>query len=94
MSKILLLAVLVSLTGCLHARHSEFVIPARCVRVSVQSSTRPCTQLLDGKIVCDGVVITAQLRGAAGAWTNRPVKSKAPSLRGRIGAVAISPGPV
>jgi len=64
MSKIVLLAVvpiaiLVSLTGCLSPRRSSFIIPARCVRVGVQSFTRPCTQLQDGKFVCDGVVITA-----------------------------------
>jgi len=50
---VVLLGILVSLTGCLPARHSGFV------RVSVQSFTRPCTQRLDGKVVCDGVVITA-----------------------------------
>jgi hypothetical protein len=59
MSKIVLLAILVSLTGCMSVRHSGFIVPARCVRVSVQSFTRPCTQRLDGKVVCDGVVITA-----------------------------------
>ena len=64
MSKIGLLAVvllgmLVSLTGCISLRHSGFVIPARCVRVNVQSFTRPCTERPDGKFVCDGVVITA-----------------------------------
>jgi len=64
MSKIGLLAVvllgmLVSLTGCISLRHSGFVIPARCVRVNVQSFTRPCTERSDGKFVCDGVVITA-----------------------------------
>jgi len=56
---VVLLGILVSLTGCLPARHSGFVIPARCVRVSVQSFTRPCTERPDGKFVCDGVVITA-----------------------------------
>jgi hypothetical protein len=29
------------------------------MKVSVQSFTQPCLQRLDGKIVCDGVVITA-----------------------------------
>ena len=64
MSKSGLLAVVVlvsvvSLTGCMSVRHSGFVIPARCVRVSVQSFTRPCTERPDGRFVCDGVVITA-----------------------------------
>ena len=59
MSKIMLLAVLISLTGCLHERHSGLVIPAQCVRVSVQSFTPPCAGLPDGKFVCNGVVITA-----------------------------------
>jgi hypothetical protein len=59
MSKIVLLATLFSLSGCLHERHSGYVIPARCMKVSVQSFTQPCVQRLDGKFVCDGVVITA-----------------------------------
>lgn len=57
--KIALLAALVCLTGCLHERRSAYVIPARCMKVSVQSFTQPCAQRSDGKIVCDGVVITA-----------------------------------
>ena len=56
---VVVLVILVSLTGCMSARHSGFVIPARCVRVSVQSFTRPCMERPDGKFVCDGVVITA-----------------------------------
>jgi len=59
MSKIVLLAILSFSTGCLSPRRADFVIPARCVRVNVQSFTQPCTQRLDGKFVCDGVVITA-----------------------------------
>ena len=31
----------------------------RCVRISIQSFTEPCAQRADGKIVCNGVVITA-----------------------------------
>ena len=56
---IVLLTTLVSLTGCMSVRHSGFVIPARCVRVSVRSFTRPCAERPDGEFVCDGVVITA-----------------------------------
>ncbi len=56
---VVILVSVVSLTGCMSVRHSGFVIPARCVRVSVQSFTRPCTERPDGKFVCDGVVITA-----------------------------------
>lgn len=37
MSKIVLLAALFSLTGCLHVRRSGYIIPAHCLRVSVQS---------------------------------------------------------
>ena len=59
MSRIVLLAALCSLSGCLHVRHSRYVIPAHCVRVSIQSFTQPCAERSDGKIVCDGVVITA-----------------------------------
>ena len=59
MSRIGLLAVLISLTGCLYVRHPGFVIPARCVRVSVQSFTKPCSELRDGRFVCNGVLIAA-----------------------------------
>lgn len=59
MSKIMLLAVLASLTGCLSTRPTGMIIPARCVRVSVQSFTQPCSQRPDGKFVCDRVVISA-----------------------------------
>jgi hypothetical protein len=59
MSRIELLAVLISLTGCLHVRHPGFVIPARCVRVSVQSFTQPCSGLPDGRFVRNGVLIAA-----------------------------------
>lgn len=69
MNKIVLLAALFSLTGCLHVRRSDYVIPAHCVRVNVQSFTQPCMQHSDGKIVCDGVVITANCLAA------RPVKA-------------------
>ncbi len=58
-SKIVLLAALLSLTGCVHVRRTGLVIPAACVRVNIQSFTRPCTQRPDGKFLCDGVVITA-----------------------------------
>ncbi len=58
-SKIVLLAALLLLTGCVHVRRTGLVIPAACVRVNIQSFTRPCAQRPDGKFVCDGVVITA-----------------------------------
>jgi hypothetical protein len=58
-SRIGLLAVLISLTGCPHVRRAGFLIPAHCVRVSVQNFTQPCSGLPDGKFVCNGVVITA-----------------------------------
>jgi hypothetical protein len=58
-SWIALAALLLVSTGCIHVRSSKFVIPARCVVVSIQSFTEPCAQRADGKIVCNGVVITA-----------------------------------
>ena len=59
MSKIVLLVLMVSLTGCLSARQTGMIIPARCVRVNVQSFTQPCSERPDGKFVCDRVVISA-----------------------------------
>jgi hypothetical protein len=35
------------------------LVPAKCVQISVTSFTRPCIQRSDGKLVCDGVVISA-----------------------------------
>ena len=59
MRRIGLAALSLILTGCMHVRPSTLVIPARCVRVNVQSFTQPCTALPDGKFVCNGVVISA-----------------------------------
>ena len=61
-SRIALLAALPVSTGCIHARSSKFVIPSRCVTVNIQSFTEPCTERADGKLVCNGVVITANCR--------------------------------
>ncbi len=47
------------LLGCAAHQRARVVIPKRCVSISVQSFTRPCVQQNNGKIVCDGVVITA-----------------------------------
>lgn len=57
--RIALAASLVVSTGCVHVRPAHFVIPARCVAVSIQSFTEPCLQRDDGKLICNGVVITA-----------------------------------
>ena len=46
--------------GCVAPKRANFVIPQRCIGISAQSFTRPCSQRLDGKLVCDGVVITAK----------------------------------
>jgi hypothetical protein len=58
-SRIVLATLLLVSIGCIHVRSSKFVIPARCVSVYIQSFTEPCAQRADGKIVCNGVVITA-----------------------------------
>ena len=53
-------------TGCVAPkRAASFVVPKRCIKVDAQSFTRPCKQLADGKIVCDGVVVTATCVQAA-----------------------------
>jgi hypothetical protein len=46
-------------TGCVAPKRATFVVPRRCLKVDVESFTRPCVQRADGKIVCDGVVLTA-----------------------------------
>jgi hypothetical protein len=46
-------------TGCVAPKRAGFVIPRRCMKINVQSFTRPCVQRADGKLVCDGVVVTA-----------------------------------
>src|SRR5437016_8005208 len=47
--------------GCVHVRSSTLIIPAHCVKVSIRSFTQPCLQRMDGKLLCNGVVITASL---------------------------------
>jgi hypothetical protein len=46
-------------TGCVAPKRASFVVPRRCMKINVQSFTRPCAQRADGKLVCDGVVLTA-----------------------------------
>jgi hypothetical protein len=46
-------------TGCALPKRTRFVVPPRCQKIDVQSFTRPCVQRADGKLLCDGVVITA-----------------------------------
>lgn len=53
------LLTLLAATGCMLVRPARFVVPSRCVTIKVQSFTQPCQQHPDGKIVCNGVVITA-----------------------------------
>ncbi len=38
---------------------SSLVVPSRCLKMTAESFTRPCAQRSDGKLVCDGVVVTA-----------------------------------
>jgi hypothetical protein len=38
---------------------SSLVVPSRCLKMTAESFTRPCSQRSDGKLVCDGVVVTA-----------------------------------
>jgi len=55
----LILTVCIVATGCIAPKRASFVIPRRCMKINVQSFTRPCVQRADGKLVCDGVVVTA-----------------------------------
>jgi hypothetical protein len=45
--------------GCIAPKRTNLVIPRRCMNLTAESFTRPCVQRLDGKLVCDGVVVTA-----------------------------------
>jgi len=45
--------------GCLSPRQAAFMVPAHCLKIGVESFTQPCIQRADGKLVCNGVVITA-----------------------------------
>jgi hypothetical protein len=56
---VLLLAFCNLVTGCAAPRRKSFVVPRRCLKIDAQSFTRPCMQRVDGKLLCDGVVVTA-----------------------------------
>jgi hypothetical protein len=45
-------------TGCVAPKRAIFVVPRRCLKIDAQSFTRPCVQRADGKLLCDGVVVT------------------------------------
>jgi hypothetical protein len=45
--------------GCLSARRAAFIVPAHCLKIGVESFTQPCIQRADSKLICNGVVITA-----------------------------------
>jgi len=45
--------------GCLAPKRANLVVPRRCIRIVPESFTRPCSPRSDGKLVCDGVVVTA-----------------------------------
>jgi hypothetical protein len=59
MRKIGLVAALCLLSGCVHVRNPRYIVPSRCIAINIRSFTQPCQQHADGKIVCNGVVITA-----------------------------------
>jgi len=61
----LILIVCTLATGCVAPKRASFVVPRRCMKINVQSFTRPCVQRADGKLVCDGVVVTATCLEAA-----------------------------
>ncbi|MGC2194917.1 MAG: hypothetical protein WA628_09580 [Terriglobales bacterium] len=57
----LALALLFStlVTGCVAPKRASLVVPRRCIHLNAESFTRPCEQRSDGKLLCDGVVVTA-----------------------------------
>jgi hypothetical protein len=54
-----LAVLLFAAEGCVHPPRFTLIVPGRCARITVQSFTRPCTQMKDGKMLCDGVVVNA-----------------------------------
>lgn len=59
MRKMGLVAALCFLSGCVHVRNPRYIVPSRCIAINIRSFTQPRQQHPDGKIVCNGVVITA-----------------------------------
>ena len=53
------LLLLLLTAGCVAPKRSNLVYPRRCLTINAQSFTRPCRQRGDGKLVCDGVVVSA-----------------------------------
>jgi hypothetical protein len=45
--------------GCMSPRRTAFIVPAHCLKIGVESFTQPCIQRADSKLICNGVVITA-----------------------------------
>jgi len=46
-------------TGCVAPKRVNFFVPPRCQKIDAASFTRPCVQRADGKLLCDGVIVTA-----------------------------------
>jgi hypothetical protein len=45
--------------GCLAPRRGALLVPGQCLKIGAESFTQPCIQRADGKLVCNGVVVTA-----------------------------------
>lgn len=52
-------AISILAIGCVAPKRAALVVPSRCLQVKPESFTRPCMQRSDGKLTCDGVVVTA-----------------------------------
>jgi hypothetical protein len=57
LSRALLLCSLAS--SCVAPKRAHLIVPQHCIRLNAESFTRPCTTRPDGKLLCDGVVVTA-----------------------------------
>lgn len=55
----LIMTIFILTTSCVAPKRANLIVPRRCLKVDAASFTRPCNQREDGKIVCDGVVVTA-----------------------------------
>jgi len=54
--------------GCVTPKRATLVVPARCMKMRAESFTRPCVQRQDGKLQCDGVVVTATCTEVSQRW--------------------------
>lgn len=45
--------------SCIHTPKYDYIVPNNCIHIRVTDFTKPCHQLSDGTLVCDGVIVHA-----------------------------------